>query len=79
MEMGNGANPEVGGEFVVVEVELAILVANGRDEAGSGRDEARPSLRGMREDSKVTLFFGGRKLEIIEGAVSSFICIPFVL
>ena len=43
MQVDNRANPGIGRKLVVVEVELAVLVANGRDEAGSGRDEARPS------------------------------------
>ncbi len=79
VEMGDGANPGVGGKLVIVEIELPVLVADGGDEACSGRDEARPSLRGMRGTSKVTLLGGGRKLAIIEGTMSSFICISFVL
>ena len=37
VEMGDGANPVVGDEGVVVEVESAVLVANGGGEAGCGR------------------------------------------
>ena len=37
VEMGDGAGPEVGYEGVVVEVEFAVLVADGLDESGCGR------------------------------------------
>ena len=35
MEVGDGFNPEIGGESVVVDVEFAVLVADGGDEAGA--------------------------------------------
>ena len=36
MEVGDGFNPEIGGESVVVDVEFAVLVANGGDSADAG-------------------------------------------
>ena len=36
VEVGNGFNPEIGGESVVVDVEFAVLVANGGDSADAG-------------------------------------------
>ena len=37
VEMGDGAYPSVGNKGVVVEVESAVLVTDGGDEAGCGR------------------------------------------
>ena len=42
VEVGDGANPEVGNEGVVVEVESAVLVADGLDEARAGRPVVAP-------------------------------------
>ena len=36
VEVGDGFNPEIGGESVVVDVEFAVLVANGGDSAAAG-------------------------------------------
>ena len=35
MEVGDGFNPKIGDEGVVVDVEFAVLVADGRNEAGA--------------------------------------------
>lgn len=45
MEMGDGFNPEIGDEGVVVDVEFTVLVADGGDEAigrASGANSVRP-------------------------------------
>ena len=43
VEVGDGTGPGVGNEGVVVEVESAVLVADGLDEAGAAVErDARP-------------------------------------
>ena len=42
VEVGDGADPEIGNEGVVVCVESAILVADGLDEARAGRPVVAP-------------------------------------
>ena len=42
MEVGDGAGPGVGNEGVVVDIESAVLVADGGNETGAGRPVAAP-------------------------------------
>ena len=42
VEMGDGFHPEIGGKSIVVEIESAVLVADGLDEARAGRPVVAP-------------------------------------
>ena len=42
VEMGDGADPEIGDEGVIICVESTILVADGLDEARAGRPVVAP-------------------------------------